>query len=167
MYSVGDIVFYSSTGVCAVKDIGKPDLQGLPGDIDYYTLQPLSQNHREMIYVPVNTKAFMRYAITEQQAKEYMDCIKDIKPVFPQTRNPKGISDFYSRLIQSYDCKKLLQVIVSLTVKKRECQAKNKNLNQTQTIFLKRAGEMIYNEFALALNVSGEQIEQMIDNEIA
>ena len=53
MFNVGDVVFYSTTGVCEVVSIGEPALKGLPTHVDYYTLQPLSKNHREMIYVPV------------------------------------------------------------------------------------------------------------------
>jgi len=167
VYNVGDIVFYSSTGVCEVVAIGEPGLAGLPTYVDYYTLQPLSKNHREMIYVPTDTKAYMRYAISAQQAGDYISMVKNIKPRFPQSRNPKAISDFYTELIHSYDCEKLLQVIVSLTVKKRETARRNKTLNQTQTSFLKRAQEMIYNEFAFALNKTSDEVQAMIENEIA
>ena len=88
--------------------------------------------------------------------------IKTIEPVAPTSRNPKAISDFYSRLISTYDCKNLLTVIVSLTLKKRECEEKKKRLNQTQASFLFKACEMIYNEFALALNISKQEVEALI-----
>jgi len=117
--------------------------------------------------VPTDTKAYMRYAISAQQAGDYISMVKNIKPRFPQSRNPKAISDFYTELIHSYDCEKLLQVIVSLTVKKRETARRNKTLNQTQTSFLKRAQEMIYNEFAFALNKTSDEVQAMIENEIA
>ena len=165
MFTVGDIVFYSSTGVCEVVSIGNPGM-GLPDHVDYYTLQPLSKNHREMIYVPVDTKAFMRYAMTSKKAREYLDMMDEMKPVYPESRNPKMIQDFYTSLLQTYDCRDLLQVIISLTVKKREVKRKNKNLNQTQTNFLKRAQEMVYNEFAFALGKSSDEIAQLIESKI-
>jgi len=166
MFSVGDVVFYSTTGVCQIVSIGRPALKGLPTHVDYYTLQPLSENHREMIYVPVDTKAFMRYAICDRQAQEFIDMVPSIPPRFPETRNPKGIQDFYSALINSFETPKLLQVIVSLTVKKRENQARNKHLNQTQTTFLRRAQEMVYNELAYALGKSSREIADMIESKI-
>lgn len=165
MYSIGDIVFYSSTGVCEVKSIGDPGV-GLPTNVDYYTLCPLSKNHREMIYVPTDTKAFMRYAIGKDEAKKYINMVDEISPAYPESRNPKVIQDFYTNLIQSYDCKILLQVIVSLTLKKREAALRNKALNQTQTNFLKRAQEMVYNEFAYALGVSSDEIRRIIEGKI-
>ena len=167
MYSVGDVVFYSTTGVCKVVCIGEPALKGLPTNVDYYTLQPLSKNHREMIYVPVDTKAFMRMAICKDEAQGFIDMVDDIQPSFPETRNPKGVQEFYSRLINSFEIPNLLQVIVSLTLKKRENQAKNKHLNQTQSTFLRRAQEMVYNEFALALDKTSEEIADIIEAKIA
>lgn len=167
MFNVGDVVFYSTTGVCEVVSIGEPALKGLPTHVDYYTLQPLSKNHREMIYVPVDTKAFMRYAICGDQAQQYMDMVPGIRPRFPATRNPKGIQEFYTGLINSFEIPSLLQVIVSLTVKKREVQSRNKHLNQTQTTFLRRAQEMVYNEFALALNKTSEEIADIIESSIS
>ena len=166
MFSVGDVVFYSTTGVCQVISIGEPALKGLPTHVDYYTLQPLSENHREMIYVPVDTKAFMRYAICDSQAQQYIDMVDGIQPQFPETRNPKGIQDYYSALINSYETPKLLQVIVSLISKKREVQARNKHLNQTQTTFLRRAQEMVYNELAYALGKSSREIADIIESKI-
>ena len=102
MFNVGDIVFYSSTGVCEVISIGDPGV-GLPTHVDYYTLQPLSKNHREMIYVPTDTKAFMRYALTSGRVQEYIETIKDIQPAYPESRNPKAIQDFYQSMMQTYD----------------------------------------------------------------
>jgi len=165
VFNVGDIVFYSSTGVCEVISIGDPGV-GLPTHVDYYTLQPLSKNHREMIYVPTDTKAFMRYALTSSRVQEYIETIKDIQPAYPESRNPKAIQDFYQSMMQTYDSINLLQVIVSLTLKKREMARRNKSLNQTQTNFLKRAQEMVYNEFAFALGKSSDEIAQIIENSI-
>lgn len=166
MFNVGDVVFYSTTGVCKVISIGEPALKGLPTHVDYYTLQPLSLNHREMIYVPVDTKAFMRPAIDGDTAQGFIDMVDDIQPQFPDTRNPKGIQDYYSALISSFETPKLLQVIVSLTTKKRENLAKNKHLNQTQTTFLRRAQEMVYNELAYALGKTSEEIATIIESKI-
>ena len=166
VFNVGDIIFYSSTGVCEVISIGDPGV-GLPTHVDYYTLQPLSKNHREMIYVPTDTKAFMRYALTSSRVEDYISKVKDIQPTYPESRNPKAIQEFYTSLLQTYDSEKLLQVIVSLVLKKREAGARNKSLNQTQTTFLKRAQEMVYNEFAFALGKTSDEMATIIESQIA
>ena len=165
VYKTGDVLFYSATGICQVKHVGDPGV-GLPTHVDYYTLQPLSKNHREMIYVPVDTKVFMRDAISAAEAQGYIDIVKDLSPVQPESRNPKVIQEFYSELMGSYDCRNLLLVIVSLTAKKRELAGRNKSLNQTQSTFLKRAQEMVYNEFAYVLGKTSDEIADIIEKEI-
>ncbi len=165
VYNIGDVIFYYSTGICRVEDIGDPGV-GLPTHTDYYTLQPLSANHREMIYVPVDTKAFMRPAVNRSRAEEYLDMVKDLRPKYPESRNPKAVQDFYTELMQTYDNRNLLQIIVSLVAKKREVAAKNKSLNQTQSSFLRRAQEMVYNEFAYALGKDRDEIADIIEKSI-
>lgn len=160
MYGLGDMVFYSSTGVCEIVGVGA--VEGMPAGKEFYTLCPVSTSHREMIYVPVDIQKGLRRAISGEDANNFIEMIKTIEPVAPTSRNPKAISDFYSRLISTYDCKNLLTVIVSLTLKKRECEEKKKRLNQTQASFLFKACEMIYNEFALALNISKQEVEALI-----
>ncbi len=165
VYSVGDVVFYSSTGICKVKNIGDPGV-GLPTHVDYYTLEPISENHREMIYVPVDTKAFMRRVISGEQAQEFIDKVKDLRPIYPESRNPKAVQDFYNGLMSTYDSMDLLQIIVSLTAKKKEVAAKNKSLNQTQSSYLRRRQEMVYNEFAYALGKTRREISDIIEKEM-
>ena len=146
--------------------VGKPDIKGMPDGIDYYTLQPISDSHREMIYIPVNTKAYMRSTLSHQQVMEYIDLVRQLKPVYPTSRNPKAISDFYNGLISSYKSENILQVIVSLTIKRRESLAAGKQLNRTQTNFLRWAQEMILGEFSLVLDKPKEQVWQMIEKNI-
>lgn len=162
MYSVGEMIFYSSCGVCQVAGIGKPRQAGLAGDMDYYTLQPVSENHRETIYLPVNTTAYMRKISSARQAQRRLEGIKNMRPVFPSSNNPKIVSDFYSSLIRSFQLDKLLQVVVSLTVKKNECRKKNKHLNQTQATLLKRATDMVCGELAVALSIDRRQAQRQI-----
>lgn len=166
MYNVGDVVFYSSTGVCSVEEVGVPDIGGLPDNMDYYTLRPVSQNHKEAIYVPVNISAKMRPVVSRRQARRYIRQVENMRPVYPATRNPKAISDFYTAMISTYQCEDLLQVIVSLTCKRRECAAKNKHLNRTQSTFLKRAQEMLFNEFSYALNISRREVQNTVESKI-
>ncbi len=167
MFKTGDLIFYSSTGVCKVVAVGPPDIKGMSRNVDYYTLEPLSESHREMIYVPVNSKAFMRQVLSRREVMDFIEQVKGIKPVYPRGRNPKAIRDFYSGLINSCKSENLLQVIVSLTVKKRENRSLNKQLNRTQASFLRRAQEIIFGEFSLVLDKTQEEVRDMIESNIA
>ena len=67
MFQKDQWIVYGSTGVCRVAQIGPlKELSGADPDTLYYTLEPLCGT--DIIYVPVDTQAFMRPVITRQQA---------------------------------------------------------------------------------------------------
>ena len=99
MYGLGDMVFYSSTGVCEIVGVGA--VEGMPAGKEFYTLCPVSTSHREMIYVPVDIQKGLRRAISGEEANNFIEMIKTIEPVAPTSRNPKAISYCYSRLIST------------------------------------------------------------------
>ena len=63
MFSVGDLIVYSETGVCRVEQIGPPPFDP-KAKREYYTLSPM--NCRETIYVPVDTQVFMRPILSRE-----------------------------------------------------------------------------------------------------
>ena len=67
MFSVGDLIVYSETGVCRVEQIGPPPFDP-KAKREYYTLSPM--NCRETIYVPVDTQVFMRPILSREAAEE-------------------------------------------------------------------------------------------------
>lgn len=166
MYNQGDVVVYASTGVCEIENVGSINIGGIPKDMKYYTLRPLSKSHKETIYVPTTTKAFMRPAISADRAMEYISKIEDIEPVTPDSNNPKVANDFYNSMLKSYDCDNVLTVLVSLVKKRRDVAQKGKFLNQTQQICLKQAEEMLYSEFSQALDTTVEQVRDMVEEKI-
>lgn len=83
MYEIGSLLIYDTTGVCRVEDIGVPE--GLPvsdKSKKYYRLTPVFGSGS--IYIPVDTKVFMRPVITREEAE---DLIRLIKTVYVKRRN--------------------------------------------------------------------------------
>ena len=67
MFSIGSLIVYSGTGVCRVEAVGPPPFD--PGSkVEYYTLIPLQSTGT--IYVPVDTKVFMRPILSREAAQE-------------------------------------------------------------------------------------------------
>ena len=76
MFSVGDLIVYSETGVCRVEQIGPPPFDP-KAKREYYTLSPM--NCRETIYVPVDTQVFMRPILSREAAEELIDRLPEIQ----------------------------------------------------------------------------------------
>ena len=81
MFQKGDLIVYGNTGVCRVEDIGPLKNMGDSKEIkDYYILSPVFSSG--VIYIPANTRVFMRPVLT----KEQVDALIDRIPT-PFTRN--------------------------------------------------------------------------------
>lgn len=76
MFSIGSLIVYSGTGVCRVEAVGPPPFD--PGSkVEYYTLIPLQSTGT--IYVPVDTKVFMRPILSREAAQELIRRIPEIQ----------------------------------------------------------------------------------------
>ena len=72
MFEKGSLMVYDTAGVCRVEDIGVPE--GLPAareGREYYKLSPVFGSG--IIYIPVDTKVFMRPVISRQEAQEILE----------------------------------------------------------------------------------------------
>lgn len=69
MFKKGTLLIYDTAGVCRVEDVGMPE--GLPVSDkkkQYYKLAPVFGVGT--IYIPVDTKVFMRPVISKQEAEK-------------------------------------------------------------------------------------------------
>ena len=77
MYQKGEYVIYGNNGICKVEEIGIP--MGTPMENngkEYYTLSPVFGTGN--IYVPLDTKVFMRPILTKEQAEALIGQIPQI-----------------------------------------------------------------------------------------
>lgn len=73
MHQVGELIVYGGTGVCRVEAVETPQQRGPEAGRQYYLLKPLYQDGT--IRIPVDSKVFMRPAISRQEAEALIDAI--------------------------------------------------------------------------------------------
>ena len=83
MYKVGELIFYGGTGVCRVEGIEERREKGVSRP--YYVLKPTCQDGT--IYIPVDTKVYMRPVISREEAERIIDAIPGIKAEAIQERS--------------------------------------------------------------------------------
>ena len=78
MFQENDLVVYGNSGVCRVKAVGPlADISAATKDRIYYTLELLYD--KGTIYIPADTKVFMRHVITKDEANDLISRIPDIR----------------------------------------------------------------------------------------
>lgn len=71
LFHPGQMLVYGNVGVCQVEAVGTPKF--LRGESrEYYTLTPVYSKHKEKIYLPTGTAAYLRPPVTPQQGEAYL-----------------------------------------------------------------------------------------------
>ena len=163
MYNAGELIVYGNTGVCKVVEITASNRPHMAKDTLYYTLEPLYQEG--IIYVPVdNDKVFMRNVISREQAEEIIDMIPQIEE---ECKNSdKNMADNFRAAFASHRCTDLVELIISIYNKKLYAQTRHRQLGQMDVRNMRRAEELLYGEFAIALSIPKNNVQKYIASRI-
>ena len=159
MFKPNEYVVYGRTGVCLVE--GTEQINGQ----DYYCLRSLHQDCH--IKAPVNGKIPIRKVITREQAEALIDSIPSIQAKPMNTVNTRELNEKYKALVSSQNCQELLELTMSVYVKKQEMQKAKKKLNGTDEAYWKSAEGMLFGELAIALGIPFEEVKTYIRSRLA
>ncbi|MCI6640688.1 MAG: CarD family transcriptional regulator [Pygmaiobacter massiliensis] len=161
MYQEGDLIIYQTTGVCRVMGVCQLDFSGSGTLQPYYTLKPLYQTGT--ICAPVqNPRVFMRPILTSQQVNVLIDQIPSLPAQPDDSKSIQQLCDHYTRAIKSHDCAALLSMVVSIWRKKQALAGCHRKFGQVDSHFMKQAEDLLYGEFAAALQIPKSEVCQYI-----
>lgn len=163
MYRENELVMYGTIGVCRIFKIGIPDFRAEQAQDTplYYFLEPLYQSGT--IYAPVDSESiFIRPVISAEEAHAILGSIDEIEPDNYHSRSVQQMSQHYQRIIDTHSCKALLSLAKSIYRKGQEALQNNKHLGQIDKRFKKRAEDLLFGEFAVALDTDRERIEDFV-----
>ena len=162
MYAVGQLIVYGSTGVCRVEAVEVP--QNIPSADKsrlYYRLKPLYD--AGVIYTPVDTTVFMRPVVSRERAEQLIRSIPSIRPAPCDSHSPQILGDHYKTFFRSHRCEDLMQLIKTVYCKSR-LSPTGRAISKTDQHYLKRAEELLYNEFSVALEMPADQVKPYIEH---
>lgn len=162
MYNAGDYIVYGDSGVCLIKEIGRPALPGIDSARLYYTLRPLRTT--ETIYTPVDTPVFMRPVISRREA---LDLIQQIPAIersmdMQETVGGRALPEYYRSLLHSHDCEDLVRLILMTYTRARRAQREKRKVGQADQNFLRDAQNILYGELSVALGIAQKSVSAFI-----
>lgn len=164
MFQVNDTVSYSTQGVCKIVAIEKLKLTGkLEG---YYVLKPIYQEGSK-IYVPVSNERLtskMRRVLSREEITELIKIMPDSEAAW--ISNDAERHEKYQAILSSGDRHQIAALIKTLYLKQNEKKQSGKRLRQSDEQILKRAQSILYEEFALVLNIKPEQVIPFLHEQI-
>ena len=165
MFKENELVMYGSTGVCRVKEIGRPSFVDRDDERIYYLLEPVFQSG--VIYAPIdNDKIPIRAVISAESASQLLDHFDEIEVDDYKCKSSQQLSQHYQSIIENHCCADLLAMTKSIYIKSMVAGRNKKHLGQIDKRYMKRAEDLIYSEIAVALDTNREDVERYIKDKL-
>lgn len=164
MYAVNDTILYGAQGVCKIVEIRKETVGGATNE--YYILKPVDTT-RSTIYVPMNNEALvqkMRPILTADEIHAIIRSMPDAEALWIENEHQR--KETYQELIKTGDPLALVQMIKALHFQQQRQQEKGRKLHTADQHFFRMAEKLLYEEFAVALDIQPEQVLPLIAAEI-
>lgn len=163
MFKIGDKIVNRSGKVCEVIDIEEADY-GV-GLKTYYVLSPCFTNNDSLVlHTPVDQESTLRSVMNKKDVEELILSIPDIDVIW--ITNPKIRKTKFKELYTSGDPKEILRLIKSFVKKKDEFKSEKKTLSFTDENFLTEIKTNLYYEISLALDLSFDEVDNLISNKL-
>ncbi len=163
MFEVNDYVVYGSTGVCQIVDITK-EQSADNQEIDYYVLKLVfdnNDNSNMTIKTPINsTKVSIRNIITKEDALSLIASGSDKESIWIYDERKR--SENFKSILKSGECKGWLELIRTIRLQRIEKDALGKKLSKRDEDIMRIAEKNLNEEFALALNISPNEVDSFI-----
>lgn len=164
MFEAGSYIIYGTKGVCKVDAIGTINVPGVDKQRLYYTLSPVN-DRSGIIYTPVeNSKVSMRKVISKEDALALIEEIPSIELLWIE--NEREREQLFQKTLLTCDCREAVKIIKTLYLKKQKRLEAGKAATALDQKYLQYAQEQLYGEFAIALGMDKNQVENYITETI-
>ena len=155
MYQVGELILYGKTGVCTVAEIRRN------GEETSYVLKPLYQTCS--ITIPAdNPKLFLRPVISREEAQALLALFPTLEAEPCYCHNLNQLRTYYMERLDSHSCVELARLAKSLYLKRTQAEAQKKKFGAVDERFMTEAENLLFGEFAAALEIPREDVQNYI-----
>lgn len=151
MFSVQDIVMYTTYGICKITSIKQETFMGKTED--YYVLNPLNEVNTE-ITLPVNnpmTALRLHPLLDKDTIENLINEIPFIETFWIERDNDRKIK--FSDIIKSGDRKETIRILKSIKAHTIEIKNKGRKLHATDEAAMKDAEKLLLDEFSYVLGL--------------
>jgi len=157
MFAIGQLIVHGKAGVCRVEDITVPGFCPADRPQDYYVLRPVYQDLT--VYSPVEgCKVFMRPLISAAEAVALIDEMPTVQPEIYHNSNIRLLAEHYRTIYETFDCRNLVALTVSLHAKKKRSEAEKRKFGQVDENFLRQSEDLLFSELAAALGIDKQEV---------
>ena len=127
---------------------------------DYYILKSV-YGPNSTIYKPIGDDN-LRAVLTKKEADKLVKSMKSVPVIIVE--NDKQLEGEYKSCIRSNDATELVKLLKTIYQRREARFAAGRKETSLDAKYFKMAGEYLYGEFAISLNIPKEEVEGYIDN---
>ena len=165
MFKIGQIVVTRNSGVCDIVRIEAKTFRD--EEKDYYILQPHFSDSDEttIIYIPVaNGETSMREPLNEREVLDLIDSMPRIEKLWYS--DPKIRRVEFEKIYRLGDIRENCRIVKSLYLQSQELKQTKRTLSMIDREFLIKMQKDIYEEFAVALGIAPDGVQDFIDKRL-
>ncbi len=165
MFAIGSNVIYGTNGVYLVEDIREENFCGEPRK--YYVLSQLERKGHDKVFVPCDNEKLVSQMKKILSKEEIYALIKSIprEPMEWITDN-RARSEHFKEILARADRCELMHLTKTIYLRKLEMNAQGKKIFLSDENTLSRAEKVLFDEFALVLDIEREDIIPFIMEQI-
>lgn len=162
MFKKGDLVLYSSHGICKIDDVSEKTISHVTKS--YYSLHPMGDN-RLNISIPVdNDKVTMQELLTVEEANKIIESFKYDGYEWIDIDNLRCTK--YNEIIKEGNRTEIAKIANTLIKKKIELECNGKKFHEKDKKILIGIQTILFSELAFILNTTTDEIENKINEYI-
>lgn len=164
MYKINDNIIYGSHGICSIVDITEQKFNFETKT--YYVLRP-HNNCSSSIYVPVDNEKLiskMRRILSKEEISELIKVMPDANDEWIENKNERN--EQFRSILSSGNRYDIIKLIKTIYKHNEYLKTIGKKPHSSDMQFFKEAEKLIYEEFALVLNIKYDQVLPFIMNNI-
>lgn len=163
MFKKGEYVVCGNKGVCLVEDITTLNISGVDKAREYYILKPLYMSG-STVYVPVDAAESVRKILSKDEAEALIREIPSI-PMITGV-NDKLLEQEYRGCMKSNNCQEWVKIIKTVYLRKQKRMEAGRKVTAVDAKYFRLAGDSLYGELAVALDIPKEEVESYITSEM-
>lgn len=162
MFKVGDLIIYSTHGVCKIDDICERSYRDVTRE--YYILHPVDDPNLT-ISVPVdNEQVVMLNIMDKKEAKTILESFEE--PGIEWIEDAKQRNRKYNSLINSGDRDEIVKIANTLMRKQKEAKVNKQRMYDQDQKMLEEIERIMFQELAASLDTTVERIIERINKVI-
>lgn len=159
MFNKGDLVIYSSHGICKIDDICEKKISNVTKN--YYLLHPMDDRNLS-ISIPVdNDKVIIQELLTKEEAEKIIESFKFEGYEWIAMDNERNTK--YNEILKEGNRSEIAKIANTLMRKKTEIEGNNKKFHEKDKKILQGIENILFTEVAYILNITSEEIQENIN----